>query len=119
MARHLRALGEEVGAPVGVVLEGGYALDALAASVAATLALTGNQPPELVAPDFLTGARLRTLGTTGRSKAMANAQLLRDVTLRDGSTLRGRRRSSSASRAGCRPTSASERRCAPCSPPGC
>jgi acetoin utilization deacetylase AcuC-like enzyme len=34
MARHLRALGEDVGAPVGVVLEGGYALDALAASVA-------------------------------------------------------------------------------------
>ena len=27
MARHLRALGEEVAAPVGVVLEGGYALD--------------------------------------------------------------------------------------------
>ena len=26
MARHLRALGDEVGAPVGVVLEGGYAL---------------------------------------------------------------------------------------------
>jgi acetoin utilization deacetylase AcuC-like enzyme len=55
MARHLRALGEEVGAPVGVVLEGGYALDALAASVAATLeALTGDEPPELVAPDALT-----------------------------------------------------------------
>ena len=46
MARHLRVLGEEVGAPVGVVLEGGYALDALAASVAATLeALVGDEPP--------------------------------------------------------------------------
>ena len=55
MTRHLRALGEEVGAPVGVVLEGGYALDALAASVAATLeALVGDEPPEMVAPDFLT-----------------------------------------------------------------
>jgi Histone deacetylase domain len=55
MARHLRALGEEVAAPVGVVLEGGYALDALATSVAATLeALTGDEPPEMVAPDFLT-----------------------------------------------------------------
>jgi acetoin utilization deacetylase AcuC-like enzyme len=55
MARHVRALGEEVGAPVGVVLEGGYALDALAASVAATLeALVGDEPPEMVAPDFLT-----------------------------------------------------------------
>ena len=55
MARHLRALGEEVGAPVGVVLEGGYALDALATSVAATLeALAGDEPPEMVAPHFLT-----------------------------------------------------------------
>jgi acetoin utilization deacetylase AcuC-like enzyme len=55
MTRHVRALGEEVGAPVGVVLEGGYALDALAASVAATLeALAGDEPPEMVAPDFLT-----------------------------------------------------------------
>ena len=55
MARHLRALGEEVGAPVGAVLEGGYALDALAASVAATLeALAGDEPPDMVAPDFLT-----------------------------------------------------------------
>ena len=45
MARHLRALGEEVGAPVGAVLEGGYALAALAASVAATLeALAGDEP---------------------------------------------------------------------------
>ena len=55
MARHLRALGEQVGAPVGAVLEGGYALDALAASVAATLeALAGDEPPDMVAPDFLT-----------------------------------------------------------------
>ena len=30
MARHVRALGERAGAPVGAVLEGGYALDALA-----------------------------------------------------------------------------------------
>ena len=37
MALHMRALGEAVGAPVGAVLEGGYDLDALAASVAATL----------------------------------------------------------------------------------
>jgi acetoin utilization deacetylase AcuC-like enzyme len=46
MATHLRRLGDEVGAPVGGVLEGGYDLDALAASVAATLeALTGNGDP--------------------------------------------------------------------------
>ncbi len=55
MARHVRALGERVGAPVGAVLEGGYALDALAASVAATLeALAGDEPPASVAADFLT-----------------------------------------------------------------
>ena len=47
MALHVRALGEELGAPVGAVLEGGYDLDALAASVAATLeAFTeGGEPP--------------------------------------------------------------------------
>ena len=37
------------------VLEGGYALPALAESVAATLeALAGDEPPAMVAPDFLT-----------------------------------------------------------------
>ncbi len=34
MALHVRALGEELGAPVGLVLEGGYDLDALAAAAA-------------------------------------------------------------------------------------
>lgn len=63
MTRHLRALGEELGAPVGVVLEGGYALDALAASVAATLeALAGDEPPEMVAPDFLTARAASYIG---------------------------------------------------------
>jgi acetoin utilization deacetylase AcuC-like enzyme len=38
MTRSLRRAGEELEAPVGCVLEGGYALDALARSVAATLA---------------------------------------------------------------------------------
>ena len=37
LARAVRALGEELGAPVGAVLEGGYDLEALAASVAATM----------------------------------------------------------------------------------
>ena len=37
MARRMRALADELGVPVGGVLEGGYDLDALAASVAATL----------------------------------------------------------------------------------
>jgi acetoin utilization deacetylase AcuC-like enzyme len=38
MTRAMRGLGEELEAPVGCVLEGGYGLDALARSVAATLA---------------------------------------------------------------------------------
>lgn len=55
VGRHVRALGERSGAPVGVVLEGEYALAALAASVCATMeALAGNQSPDSVAPDFLT-----------------------------------------------------------------
>ncbi|MFN2616253.1 MAG: histone deacetylase [Thermoleophilaceae bacterium] len=37
MTRHVRALATELGVPVGCVLEGGYDLDALAASVAATM----------------------------------------------------------------------------------
>ena len=37
MALQMRALGEETGAPVGCLLEGGYDPDALAASVAATM----------------------------------------------------------------------------------
>jgi acetoin utilization deacetylase AcuC-like enzyme len=63
MARHLRALGERTGAPVGAVLEGGYALDALAASVCATMeALAGDQPPDSVAPDFLTSRAASYVG---------------------------------------------------------
>jgi acetoin utilization deacetylase AcuC-like enzyme len=55
MARHVRVLGEHAGAPVGAVLEGGYALDALVASVSATMeALAGDEPPDSVAPDFQT-----------------------------------------------------------------
>jgi acetoin utilization deacetylase AcuC-like enzyme len=55
MARHVRVLGERAGAPVGAVLEGGYALDALVASVSATMeALAGDEPPDSVAPDFQT-----------------------------------------------------------------
>jgi acetoin utilization deacetylase AcuC-like enzyme len=55
MARYIRGLGERTGAPVGAVLEGGYALDALAASVCATMeALADDQPADSVAPDFFT-----------------------------------------------------------------
>ena len=55
MARHIRGLGERTGAPVGAVLEGGYALDALAASVCAAMgAPAGDEPADSVAPDFFT-----------------------------------------------------------------
>ena len=47
MARSVRRVGDALGAPVGCALEGGYALDALARSVAATLeALSGPLPDE-------------------------------------------------------------------------
>jgi acetoin utilization deacetylase AcuC-like enzyme len=63
MARHVRALGERVGAPVGAVLEGGYALDALAASVCATMeALAGDEPPDSVAPDHVTSRAASHIG---------------------------------------------------------
>ncbi len=41
MARSLRGLAAELGVPVGAVLEGGYALDALARSVAVTMEVLG------------------------------------------------------------------------------
>jgi acetoin utilization deacetylase AcuC-like enzyme len=63
MARHVRALAERVGAPVGAVLEGGYALDALGTSVAATLtALAGDEEPDSVSPDFLTSRAASHIG---------------------------------------------------------
>jgi acetoin utilization deacetylase AcuC-like enzyme len=49
LARQVRALGEELGAPVGAVLEGGYDLSALAQSVAETMsALAGDESPHPV-----------------------------------------------------------------------
>jgi acetoin utilization deacetylase AcuC-like enzyme len=48
MSSRMRALGEELGAPVGAVLEGGYDLSSLAGSVAETMAALsgGAVPPE-------------------------------------------------------------------------
>jgi acetoin utilization deacetylase AcuC-like enzyme len=46
MANHVRALAAELGVPFGAVLEGGYDLDALAASVAATLEAFGDGTAE-------------------------------------------------------------------------
>ncbi len=52
MARHVRAFAHERGIPLGAVLEGGYAPDALSECVAVTLAaLADGQPPDLAAPE--------------------------------------------------------------------
>jgi acetoin utilization deacetylase AcuC-like enzyme len=63
MARYIRGLGERTGAPVGAVLEGGYALDALSASVRATMdALAGDEPADSVAPDYFTSRAASHIG---------------------------------------------------------
>ena len=64
LALQVRALGEELGAPVGAVLEGGYDLRALAGSVAATMeALAGEgDPPAGVARHPLADAAAEVLG---------------------------------------------------------
>jgi acetoin utilization deacetylase AcuC-like enzyme len=64
MSSRLRALGEELGAPVGAVLEGGYDLNALATSVAETMAaLSGDgAPPEPVARHPLADEAADVLG---------------------------------------------------------
>ena len=53
MARHIRGLGERTGAPVGAVLEGGYALDALAASACATMQALAEISRRLRLADFI------------------------------------------------------------------
>ena len=64
MTSQVRALGEELGAPVGAVLEGGYDLRALASSVAETMAaLTNGAAPRAgVGRDPLAGEAARVLG---------------------------------------------------------
>jgi acetoin utilization deacetylase AcuC-like enzyme len=52
MARHVRSLAQELNAPLGAILEGGYEPAALARSVRATLAaLAGAEPPRSAAPE--------------------------------------------------------------------
>ena len=52
MARHVRDLATGAGVPLGLVLEGGYAPQALAESVRAALtALPGDEPPRPVAEE--------------------------------------------------------------------
>jgi acetoin utilization deacetylase AcuC-like enzyme len=64
LARQVRALGDELGAPVGAVLEGGYDLRALAESVAETMSgLAGDEPPpQSVSLDPLAEAARGVLG---------------------------------------------------------
>jgi acetoin utilization deacetylase AcuC-like enzyme len=64
MAAHLRVLAAELGVPRGAVLEGGYDLDALAASVAATLEAFGDSAePRGVERDELTRAASERLAS--------------------------------------------------------
>ncbi len=63
LAACVRELAAELGAPVGVVLEGGYALGALARSVAATIEALGNGvPAPSVEPDAVTAHAVEFLG---------------------------------------------------------
>ena len=63
MARHVRALADELGVPAGAVLEGGYDLEALTSSVAATMeALSSGGPPRSVEPGPLVTAVTEQVG---------------------------------------------------------
>jgi acetoin utilization deacetylase AcuC-like enzyme len=63
MTSQVRALGEELGAPVGAVLEDSYDLRALSTSVAETMtALTNGPPPRDVVRDPLADEAARVLG---------------------------------------------------------
>ena len=59
----MRVLGDELSAPVGAVLEGGYDLDALAGSVAATMeALADGGEPRPVALESIAAAASEQVG---------------------------------------------------------
>jgi acetoin utilization deacetylase AcuC-like enzyme len=64
LAAHVRQLAGELDVPVGAVLEGGYDLDALAASVVATLGSlsNGDRPARSVARDELSERAASTIG---------------------------------------------------------
>jgi acetoin utilization deacetylase AcuC-like enzyme len=63
LARHARAIADRAGAPVGAVLEGGYDVDALAGSVAATLAaLAEGEAPGGVEADAITQRATSVVG---------------------------------------------------------
>jgi acetoin utilization deacetylase AcuC-like enzyme len=63
LARWVAAFGDEVGAPVGAVLEGGYDLGALAGSVVATMeGLVDGGPPPSVAREQVAAEAARQVG---------------------------------------------------------
>jgi len=63
MALHVRSLADELGVPAGAVLEGGYDLEALAASAAATMtALASGGAPRSVEPGPLVTAVTEQVG---------------------------------------------------------
>jgi acetoin utilization deacetylase AcuC-like enzyme len=72
MAASVRRLGDDLGVGVGVVLEGGYALDALARSCAATLATIGGEPRDGIADVAVDAAAVQAAGRlAGRWPALA------------------------------------------------
>jgi len=63
MARHVRELAGAAVVPIGLVLEGGYDLDALASSVVAVIEALGDEsPPCSVAPDERTARYSQAVG---------------------------------------------------------
>jgi acetoin utilization deacetylase AcuC-like enzyme len=64
MATEVRATAQDLGVPFGALLEGGYDLDALAASVAATLEAFADDSaqPETVAPEEVTERAAAVVG---------------------------------------------------------
>jgi acetoin utilization deacetylase AcuC-like enzyme len=63
LGRQARALSDELGTPVGAVLEGGYDLDALAASVAATMeGLAGDGAAPSIAADEVVSEAAKQVG---------------------------------------------------------
>ena len=71
MARRIGSTGRRLGVPVGIVLEGGYDVEALAASVAATLEALREDPEregEPPAPDPVSGMAAEVLGRPAFSR---------------------------------------------------
>ncbi|MFM9126896.1 MAG: histone deacetylase family protein [Solirubrobacterales bacterium] len=69
MARRIGSTGRRLGVPVGVVLEGGYDVDALAASVAATLEAVREEPEgEAPAPEPVSRMAAEVLGRPAFSR---------------------------------------------------